>query len=173
MCIKPIKTLVIGNWARNPLDSRQLTYMAGDVTMTGTVVFDLIVTLIMEIGVHVLDEEYSGLEEFMIPHMTRLEDREWNNKLQHECHRVPVNNRSLATNVAGLRLSRAVRYSAVDVGAENEVTRRKRLQEQISRKGSEKFNEARQVPSWMQHPEERGKEGKLFCEKKEQEEMWD
>ena len=165
------KNLSVGNWNRNPLDSRQLTYMAGDVTMTGTVVFDLILTLIMELGVHVLDVEFEGLEQFMAPFMNRLEDREWNNKFQHECHRVPVESRSLITNEAGLRLSRVVLEYPV-VGAEDEESRRKRLQKQIARIGKQKFQDARQVPVWMQPPEERGWRGIAFCEKKEEEEIW-
>ena len=138
--------------------------------MTGTVVFDLIVTLILELGVHVLETEYEGLDEFMAPYMIRLEDREWNNKLQHECYRVPIESRSLVSNVAGLRLSRTVIHPAVHT--EKEETRRKRLQEQIARNGIKKFHEARQVPTWMQPPEERGEKGKVFCERKEKEEMW-
>ena len=57
--------LKTGNWNRRELDSRQLLYMAADVTLPGTVAFDTLICLVLEIGVDCLDKVYTDLEEFV------------------------------------------------------------------------------------------------------------
>ena len=72
-----------GGWCRRDLDSRQLVYMSSDVTLAGTIVFDIIVVLVMELGLDVLDNKYKNLMEFVSQYITRIMDRKFNHLLQH------------------------------------------------------------------------------------------
>ena len=68
-------------------------------------VFDTLICLVLEIGVDYLDKVYTDLEEFVRPYVSNIEDRLWNEKLQHERYSIHPAERSLSTNVAALRLS--------------------------------------------------------------------
>ena len=161
-----------GNWAREKLDSRQLTYMAADVTLPGTVVFNILITLIMELGVATLDKHFQSLEAFVAPYVTRVIDRRFNEKLQHPSHSIPIDSRSLSENVAALALSEEIYYED-EVKDELAEERRERYEKEIIRLGQEKLVKGMSGggPVWSKPPETRGKRGRDLAEKQEVEEL--
>ena len=165
-----------GNWNKEAekLDSRQLTYMAADVTLPGTVVFDLIITLISELGVATLDQHYESLEEFVAPYVINIIDRRFNEKLQHSSHSIPVEIRSLRRNVAAIALSEEI-INQDEVSDEHAEARRERAEEQIQQLGEEKLAKATSfnTPMWLRPPEERGERGRHLVEKVVVEESWE
>ena len=166
-----------GNWANEKLDSRQLTYMAADVTLPGTVVFEIIINLIRELGVATLDQQYENLEEFVAPHVINIIDRIFNEKLQHSSHSIPIESRSLRGNVAAIALSEEISNpdQVNDEPAEPAEVRRERFQEEIIRLGQEKLEKGKSHhgPNWNKPPEMRGWRGKAMAEKVVIEESWE
>ena len=165
----------MGNWARTQLDSRQLTYMSSDVTLPGTVVFDILITLVHEeLGVAILDKQFKNIEEFVAPYVSRLIDRSINEKLQHPCHSIPIECRSISENTAALALSVEIHHAG-DVIGESVEDRRKRFADHIIRFGREQLLNGKSCggPVWSKPPELRGKRGKDLCEKFELNESWD
>ena len=160
-----------GSWRNENLDSRQLVYMAGDVTLAGTVVFDIIVNLIEELGVAVLDSPFESLEEFVSPYFSRLVDRSINRKLQNPANAVPVESRSLVHNVAGVQLTVPVNVTE-DIASELPEERREKYFQEIKKSGEEKMKSSGGTQWWQKRPELRMKKGEAYPEKIE-EEYWD
>ena len=77
------------NWNRKDLDSRQLCYMASDVTLAGTIVFDIMISLIMQLGLEVLDNSYKNILEFVTPYFVNIIDRKIDQAQQHPSFSVP------------------------------------------------------------------------------------
>ena len=144
-----------GNWNRKELDSRQLLYMAADVTLPGTVVFDTLICLVLEIGVDYLDKVYTDLEEFVRPYVSNIEDRLWNDKLQHERYSIHPAERSLSTNVAALRLSVEIEVTENEA-YEDVEDRRTNIMKQIEERGMLLSNRPNMTPRWLKSPEKRG-----------------
>ena len=161
-----------GGWCRRDLDSRQLVYMSSDVTLAGTIVFDIIVVLVMELGLDVLDNKYKNLMEFVSQYMTRIMDRKFNHLLQHSSNSVPVESRSLAENSAALKLS--VRIKDQGSGCKESVEeRRTRMALQIKEIGKQRMESGvKNLKEWQKLPSERRGAGKRF-EETIVEEFWD
>ena len=163
-----------GNWRRKKLDSRQLVYMSSDVTLAGTIVFDIIVVLVMELGLKVLDNKYKNLEEFVSPYIMRILDRKFDRSFQHPSNCVPVESRSLAENSAALKLSLEI----TDEGSgsrecETVEERRRRVARQIKETGRKRMDMGEQkLAEWQKVPSERSGAGKRFKESTI-EESWD
>lgn len=163
-----------GNWATQTLDSRQLAYMASDVTLSGTVVFDRLVCTIMELGINVLDQHFSNLAEFVDPFVNKLIDRQWNDKKQHITHQVRPEKRSLVECIAGLELSVDVAEGHGDDTKDEE--RRMKQQQLIVERGWETFRKGKisqkiPGPMWCKNPERRRYTG--HAEVLEKEELWE
>ena len=107
-------------------------------------------TLILELGVQTLDLYFESLDEFISPYISRIVDRIMDKDMQHSSFAVPVIDRSLSENTAGVRLS-------VPVVEEN--TAGVRLSVELNVKN--KFKKWK----WMKPPEERGLEGRHLMEK--------
>ena len=52
--------------------------MAANVTLTGTIVFDVLLSLVKDIGVEVLDLQFESLAAFVGPYVTNIIDRSFN-----------------------------------------------------------------------------------------------
>ena len=165
-----------GNWGRKNPDSRQLVYMTSDVTLAGTIAFDIIVVLVMELGLDVLDNKYKNLEEFVTPYIMRILDRKFDRLFQHSSNCVPVESRSIGENSAALKLSLKI----TDEGSgsrecETIEERRRRLAKQIKETGRQKLDMGEQkqkLAEWQKVPSERSGAGKRFKESTT-EESWD
>lgn len=151
-----------------------VTYMAADVTLPGTVVFDILITLIRELGVATLDKHFQSLEAFVAPYVTSIIDRRFNEKLQHPSHSIPIDSRSLSENVAALALSEEI-YHEDQVKDELAEERRERYEKEIIRLGQEKLVKGMSCggPVWSKPPEMRGKRGRDIAEKLAVEESWE
>ena len=148
--------------------------MAADVTLPGTVMFEIIINLIRELGVATLDQQYENLEEFVAPHVINIIDRTFNEKLQHSSHSIPIESRSLRGNVAAIALSEEI-SNPDQVNDEPAEARRERIEEEIIRLGQEKLEKGKSHhgPIWNKPPEMRGWRGKAMAEKVVIEESWE
>ena len=160
-----------GNWDTSKLDSRQILYMSSDVSLTGTVVFDIFIAIVLEIGVKVLDEKFNSFGEFIGPYVENVIDRTWDKSKQSDWYEVPVTERSLLNNNAALRLSIPNFFTFEEEESENDkVLRRERFAINIV-KNARKERYERSLPLYMRHPISRG--DKHLAEVREVEEMWD
>ena len=160
-----------GNWNTSEIDSRQILYMSSDVSLAGTVVFDIIIAIVLEVGVEVLDKKFASFREFIGPYVENVIDRTWDNRKQADWYEVPVTERSLLNNKAALRLSIPNFFSFEEEESENEkVLRRERFAINIV-KNARKESYERRLPPYMRHPISRG--DKHLAEVREVEEMWD
>ena len=145
--------------------------MSSDVSLAGTVVFDIIIAIVLEVGVEVLDKKFASFREFIGPYVENVIDRTWDNRKQADWYEVPVTERSLLNNKAALRLSIPNFFSFEEEESENEkVLRRERFAINIV-KNARKESYERRLPPYMRHPISRG--DKHLAEVREVEEMWD
>ena len=159
-----------GNWNTSEIDSRQILYMSSDVSLPGTVVFDIIIAIVLEVGVQVLDEKFNSFREFIWPYVENVIDRTWDNRKQSDWYEVPVTERSLLNNNAALRLSVPNFFSFEEEESESEkVLRRERFAMNIVINARMESYEKR-LPQFMRHPISRG--DKHLAEVREVEEMW-
>ena len=102
--------------------------------------FDVLLSLVKDIGVEGLDLQFENLAAFVGPDVTNFIDRSFNTKLQHEAHAVELHERSLVKNVAGLRLSVDLHEDDVEEDNDEEqmfADRRERLMKNIKTAGLE------------------------------------
>ena len=162
-----------GNWNTSEIDSLQIPYMSSDVSLPGTVVFDIIIAIVLEVGVKVLDEKFNSFREFIWPYVENVIDRTWDTRKQSDWHEVPVTERSLLNNNAALRLS-IPNFSTFEKeeSEKEKVLRRERFAINIVKNARKESYEGRLPPFMiMRHPISRG--DKHLAEVREVKEMWD
>lgn len=156
------------NWNRKDLDSRQLCYMASDVTLAGTIVFDIMISLIMQLGLEVLDNSYKNILEFVTPYFVNIIDRKIDQAQQHPSFSVPAEARSLIDNHAALQLSVQIEDADECSSFMNSVTeeeRRKRMALQIKEVGENRLNSRKPLHAeWQKVPSERTGVGRKYAE---------
>ena len=167
-----------GNWdcEFDKLDSRMLVYMASDVTLTGTVVFDILISLVEELGVDVLDKKFQSIEEFVGPYVRKVADRKINEKLQDVKFKVELHERSMVNSTAAVRLSIDLHECVQEAEAEDEeqvAARRKVIMRQI-KESSTMAVRLNYRPDWSKLPQLRkSAAAQLLQEVVQKEESWE